>query len=115
MTFRLIETASNSQIWSERYDRQSDDLFELEAEISRTVAAFIRVKVKEAFFNRLRDAKDDDLSVPELLDKAAAFFTRGFVSDERSVAALRSALARDPNNSMAMRAPNLEAATPWPV
>ena len=101
MTFRLIETASNNQIWSERYDRQSDDLFELEAEISRTVAAFIRMKVKESFFNLLRDARDDDLSVPELLDKAAAFATRGLAGDERSIAALRSALARDPDNSMA--------------
>jgi len=101
MTFRLIETASNNQIWSERYDRESDDLFELEAEISRTVAAFIRTKVKEAFFNSLRDARDDDLTVPELLDKAAAFATRGLASDERSIAALRSALARDPGNSMA--------------
>jgi len=101
MTFRLIETVGNNQIWSERYDREGGDLFELEDEISRIVAGLIRGKVKESFFDHLKNARDDELTIPELLDKAAAFFARGLIKDGRVEASLRSALARDPNHSMA--------------
>ena len=101
LTFSLIDTANNCQVWSERYDRQSGDVFELEDEISRTVAGLIRIKVKQALFERLRDATDEELSVPDLLDKAAAYFSSGLVNNDKVEASLRLALTREPDNSMA--------------
>ncbi|MHA1549499.1 MAG: adenylate/guanylate cyclase domain-containing protein [Alphaproteobacteria bacterium] len=101
LTFSLVEAASNQQLWSERYDRQSADVFALEDEISRTVAGIVRVKLKVAQFERLRDAEDDGLSMPDLLDKAAAYLVHSPGDNDRITATLRLALEREPDNSMA--------------
>ena len=100
LTFNLIDTENNSQVWSERYDRQSGDIFELEEEIARAVAAAVRVKLKEVEFERLRDAKDEELSLADLLNKGAAYFVRGPDNNDLIEASLRLALAREPDNSM---------------
>ncbi len=101
LTFNLIDTANNSQVWSERYDRKSDDVFELEEEIARAVAAAIRIKLKDVEFERLRDTNDEDLSVADLLSKGAAYFVQGPHNNDLIEASLRLALAREPDNSMA--------------
>ena len=100
LTFSLIDRASASQIWSERFDRASEDLFELEEEIGRAVSAAVRVKLKDVEFERLRDSVDEDLSVADLLNKGAAFFVRGPGGNDVIEAALRLALSREPDNSM---------------
>jgi len=102
LTFSLIDRASDSQIWSERFDRPSEDLFELEEEIGRAVSAAVRVKLKDAEFERLKDSVDEELSVANLLNKAAAYFVHGPGSNDVIEAALRMAFAREPDNSMAV-------------
>jgi DNA-binding winged helix-turn-helix (wHTH) protein/TolB-like protein/Flp pilus assembly protein TadD len=100
LTFSLIDRASNSQIWSERFDRSSEDLFELEEEIGRAVSAAVRVKLKDVEFERLKDSVNEELSVADLLNKAAAYFVHGPGSNEVIEAALRTAFEREPNDSM---------------
>ncbi|MEW2915602.1 adenylate/guanylate cyclase domain-containing protein [Ruegeria sp. ANG10] len=102
LTFSLIELANGTQVWSERYDRKSGDIFDLEEEISRSVAAAIRVKLKDFEFEWLRNTKDEELSVADLLREGAAFFAHGPGENVKVSASLRAALAREPNNSMAM-------------
>ena len=102
LTFSLIESANGTQVWSERYDRKSGDIFDLEEEISRAVAAAIRVKLKDFEFEWLRNTKDEELSVADLLRKGAAFFAHGPGENDKISASLRAALAREPDNSMAM-------------
>jgi TolB-like protein/tetratricopeptide (TPR) repeat protein len=43
VTARLIEAASGSQVWSERYDRPVDDLFAVQNEVTQRIAATIGV------------------------------------------------------------------------
>lgn len=101
LSFALLEGANRRQVWSERYDRTLDDVFELQDEISRNVVSTIRVRVKAQIFERLADSDDAELDTPELLDKAAGYFVRGYGSNEEAEAALRLALDRAPENSMA--------------
>ena len=42
---RLIEVDSGRNVWADRYDRKSDDIFEVQDEIARTVAARIEPEV----------------------------------------------------------------------
>ncbi len=100
LTFSLVERASTSQIWSERFDRRSEGLLELEEEIGRAVSAAVRVKLKDVEFERLKDSVDEDLSVADLLNKAAAYFVHGPGFNDVVEASLRTALAREPDNSM---------------
>lgn len=102
LSFTLTDMTAGAQIWSERYDRTLDDVFELQDEITRAVTYSVRVRVKQRIFERLKEADDQDLSTPELLDKAAGYFVSGYEHNMDAAAALRLAIEREPENSMAL-------------
>ena len=96
-----LEDGTARQVWTQRYDRQLDDVFGLQDEIVLHVAAAIRFHIKTQLFERLRSADDATLAVPQLLDKAAGIFMRGLDRDGAAVSTLRLAIERAPDNSMA--------------
>src|SRR5216683_2818274 len=101
LSFGLEDGASATQIWTQRYDRQLDDVFGLQDEIVLHVAAAIRIRVKAQLFERLRGADEATLAAPQLLDKAAGIFIRSLDRDGEAVSTLRLAVERAPGNSMA--------------
>jgi len=101
LSFGLGEGVSATQVWTQRYDRQLDDVFGLQDEIVLHVAAAIRIRVKAQLFERLRGADDATLAAPQLLDKAAGIFIRSLDRDGEAVSTLRLAVERAPGNSMA--------------
>jgi tetratricopeptide (TPR) repeat protein len=101
MSFTLFDVASQSQVWSERYDRQLDDIFDLEDEISENVVSVVRVRLKALAFAKLRGTENTVLSVPDLLSKAAGFFVTGYGNNREVAEILRLALDRKPDSSMA--------------
>ncbi|MGH8595568.1 MAG: adenylate/guanylate cyclase domain-containing protein, partial [Gammaproteobacteria bacterium] len=101
LSFTLLDTLARRQIWSERYDRELQDVFALEDEISRSVASAVRIRIKAVAFEKLRNTKNEQLSVPELLSKAAGYFVNSYTHNEQVVEILRLALERMPDNSMA--------------
>ncbi len=100
LSFSLVDMHERSQVWTERYDRTLDDVFKLQDEISRNVAATVRIRVKARLFERLRSAANDTLSPRELLDKAAGYFVRSYGANHEAEAALRLVTDLEPNNSM---------------
>jgi adenylate cyclase len=101
LSFGLEDGASATQVWTQRYDRQLDDVFGLQGEIVLHVAAAIRIRVKAQLFERLRAADNSTLAVPQLLDKAAGVFIRSLDMGGEAVSTLRLAVERAPENSMA--------------
>lgn len=101
VSFTLINNDDQSQTWSERYDRNLDDVFELQDELSQNVVTRVRVLVKAKAFERLRLADDSTLSVPELLDKAGGYLVRSYRNNREIEACLRIAIDKEPENSMA--------------
>jgi Predicted integral membrane protein len=93
--------ASAAQVWTQRYDRQLDDVFGLQDEIVLHVVAAIRIRVKAQLFERLRGADNATLATPQLLDKAAGIFIRSLDRGGEAVSTLRLAVERAPENSMA--------------
>jgi adenylate cyclase len=101
LSFGLEEGPSATQVWTQRYDRQLDDVFGLQDEIVLHVAAAIRIRVKALLFERLRGADNSTLAVPQLLDKAAGIFIRSLDNGGEAVSTLRLAVDRAPESSMA--------------
>jgi adenylate cyclase len=101
LSFGLAEGASAAQVWTQRYDRQLDDVFHLQDDIVLHVAAAIRIRIKTQLFERLRDADDATLTVPQLLDKAAGRFLHPLDKDGEAIPTLRLAIERAPECSMA--------------
>ena len=101
LSFALEEGASATRIWTQRYDRQLDDAFDLQDEIVLHVSTAIRARIKAMIFQRLRGSDDATLAVPQLLDKAAGFFMGWLDGGGEAVRTLRLAVERAPDNSMA--------------
>lgn len=94
---------TGAQIWTKRFDKTSEDIFEIQDQIVQIINAEIRYKIKETNFERLETIADKELSAPELLDKAAGFFVRdGYKGLSNAHACLSLALQFEPRNSMAM-------------
>jgi class 3 adenylate cyclase/TolB-like protein len=101
LSFVLEEAASGTSVWTERYDRQLDDVFGLQDEIVLRIVAAIRIRVKQQIFERLRSTDNATLAVPQLLDKAAGIFVRSLDLGGEAVRTTRLAIERAPDNSMA--------------
>ena len=101
LSFTLFDTAGRRQLWSERYDRQLGDVFELEDEISRNVSSTVRLRIKTGALEKLRNTPNEQLSVQELLSKAAGFLVESYGHNEEVAEILRAALLRTPDHSMA--------------
>jgi TolB-like protein/Tfp pilus assembly protein PilF len=69
---RLIDTESNKQIWAERYDREVEDVFLLQEELARTIAATIGGRV-DATRARAR-ASPGNLAAYDLVIRAQALY-----------------------------------------
>lgn len=102
LSFTLAEGVGSSQVWSDRYDRNLDDVFDLEDEISMSVAAAVRIRIKAKAFETLRNTVNDALSVPQLLSKAAGYFVSSYGHNDEAAETLKAALERKPDNAMAM-------------
>jgi adenylate cyclase len=101
LSFTLLDVAAGNQAWSERYDRHLEDVFELEDEISVSVASEVRIRIKSRTFEKLRNTENEALSVPDLLSKAAGFFVSSYGHNDDAAEAIRTALAQKPDHSMA--------------
>lgn len=102
LSFTLADVGAGKQAWSEQFDRTLDDVFDLQDEISRSVVFSVRLHVIEQVFQRLKSTDNDALSTPQLLDKAAGYYVSGYGDNGPAEAALRVAVSREPDNSMAL-------------
>lgn len=101
LTFNLSDRNKGAQVWSERYDRTTEDVFDLEDEISQSIVSELRIRLKVLEFEKLENTDNADLSVPDLLSKVAGYFVRSFGDNEMAEEALKVAIERAPENSMA--------------
>ena len=101
LTFSLNDLAKGQQVWSERFDPSAEDIFDLEDEISESVVSVLRIRLKTLEFEKLKNTDNENLSVPELLSKAAGYFVHSYGNNDAAERALALAIERSPDNSMA--------------
>jgi serine/threonine protein kinase len=66
ITAQLINVADGYQFWSERYDREMEDVFEIQDEIARTIADRLKVTLKRDGDAPLVKAATDNVEAYEL-------------------------------------------------
>jgi adenylate cyclase len=91
ITASLVDAAREYEIWSERFDRQLNDIFEVQDEITNRVAAVVGHEIERAELNRISVSGDRDFTswdlviqgIPHFLenncqsnDKAREFFKK---------------------------------------
>ena len=99
ITVQLIDTASGNQIWGKRYDADLENLFDLEEELSRTVAATVTSRI-DSDLQRIAISKGAaDQQAYDLLLSGVYHAYRFNPSDNvTAIEKLNQCLAQDPDN-----------------
>ena len=66
LTVQLIEAPKDSHLWSEQYNRQVTDIFELQAEIAKVIAEEIEVIITPAEVERIERIPTEDIEAYDL-------------------------------------------------
>ncbi len=102
VTAELVDTRTGYQLWSQKYDRKLQNLFELEDEISRAIADALRVELAGGAARPMVSAATTSPEAHNLVLRANAAARR---SDEASlndaVRLYREALVLDPRYAVA--------------
>jgi TolB-like protein/tetratricopeptide (TPR) repeat protein len=98
VTVSLTDTKNGTSLWAERYDRQFEDLFAVQDEISHVIAASIEPEVGYAERDRVSRRVDADLRAWDLYHLGIAHFFR-FTAEDNLEAQCLLAQSRelDPN------------------
>src|SRR5262249_8805807 len=109
LTGQLVDTQTDAHIWAERYDRQLDDVFLVQEELTRSIVRAIAPQISEAELARVRRRRPESLSAYEIAVRADATAWDAFARSDPKLAdeALRlagTALSIDPDNVAALHA-----------
>ncbi|MBV9826446.1 MAG: winged helix-turn-helix domain-containing protein [Alphaproteobacteria bacterium] len=70
---QLIDTASGVQLWGDRYDREMEDIFALQDEVTRTIAATLGARLQDAALRRALNKKPIELDAYDCLLRARRY------------------------------------------
>jgi serine/threonine protein kinase len=101
ITAQLVNVADGFQLWSERYDREMEDIFAVQDEIARSIADRLKVTLKGDQHQPLVNAGTDNLEAYQLYLKGRAFFYQRGRGLPRSLECFKRAVALDENYALA--------------
>jgi TolB-like protein/Tfp pilus assembly protein PilF len=95
---QLTDTVSDSEIWAQTYDREIEDLFEVQHDISKCIVGAVLGEVKLADTNFAGATPDHQLDAWGLVQKAYHFWLTSFTPEGllSAIEYLRQALDIDP-------------------
>ena len=100
----LVDSKDDQQVWSKRWDRSLDDIFEVQDEVSQEVATLIFPALKGKEHERTRTKSPSSLSAWDNYLKALAVYNQTWAGDDPDEAANKaffelcdSAIAMDPD------------------
>ncbi len=97
VTAQLIDTASESHLWSDTYDRNLDDIFAVQDEIARAIAAELELRLSPEQEAALASAPTDDIEAYNAyLRGRQLWHQRGENGLRTSIRVLEQAVAMDP-------------------
>ena len=102
VTGQLIDTATGVHVWAERYDRNSDDIFALQDEITLSVVGAIEPSLRSAEVERAKRKRPDNLDAYDLVLQALPdVYSRMPEQEKKALVLVERALALDPNYGLA--------------
>jgi adenylate cyclase len=97
ITVQLIEAETDRHLWAERYDRELKDIFDIQDEVTRTIAAILPGRVEAAAGERVKRKAPENLAAWELVLTAKRLHHNSNPADNAEAQRLLSrAIALDP-------------------
>ena len=98
---QLVNVADGYHLWSERYDREMKDVFDVQDEIARTIAERLKVTFEGRGQEPLVKAGTKNLEAYELYLKGRTLLYRRGGAIQRAVECFEEAVALDPDYALA--------------
>ena len=98
VTVQLIDAETDRHVWAERYDRELEDIFAIQDEITTTIVATLPGRIEAASQERVKHKRTDNMAAYESLLAGKVLHHRSSI--DANVEALRlldRAVALDPN------------------
>jgi adenylate cyclase len=98
VTVQLIDAKHDVHVWAERYDRKIEDIFDVQDEVVRTIAATLVGRLEHAGFERSKNRPPGDLHAYEQYLRALKHFVAWTPQDNRKARELlETAVEADPD------------------
>jgi adenylate cyclase len=98
VTVQLIDAETDRHIWAERYDRQLEDIFDIQDEMTRAIVGTLRGRVEAATHDRAKRKQTDNMAAYECVLAAKVLHHRSIREDNAEAQRLlERALELDPN------------------
>jgi TolB-like protein/Flp pilus assembly protein TadD len=101
ITVRLSDVANGFQMWSERYDRELKDVFDVQDEIAKAIAERLKVTLTGGKDDRLVEQATTNIEAYQLYLKGRALVDRRGANVPAGLDLLRAAVALDPGYALA--------------
>jgi serine/threonine-protein kinase len=103
ISVQLVSTADGYHIWSERYDRELQDVFEIQDEIARSIVSRLKVKLTAAQDQALGMRPTENVEAYELYLRGRHCWYRWNIPGmtQKAMSYFEQALARDPEYALA--------------
>jgi len=101
ITVQLVNAEDGYHLWSERYDRELKDIFEIQDEIARSIAARLKVTLETRLETPLVKAGTGNLEAYSLYVKGRAFLNRRGATFAPALELFKQAVALDPDYALA--------------
>jgi adenylate cyclase len=98
VTVQLIDADTDRHIWAERYDRELEDIFDIQDEMTRAIVATLPGRVEAATHDRAKRKPTDNMAAYECVLAAKVLHHRSTREDNAEAQRLLNrAIALDPN------------------
>ena len=101
ITAQLVNVADGYQVWSERYDRELEDVFAIQDEIARTIVERLKVALTGEVATPMVKAATANLEAYELYLRGWALLYRRGLSVPQALECFTRAVALDPDYAQA--------------
>ncbi len=99
---QLIDTASGTHIWADRYDRALDDIFAVQDELTMSVVGVIEPTLRQAEIERARRKRPDSLDAYDLYLRALPLAFTAMPQDaDKALTLLEQAIELEPDYAAA--------------
>ena len=99
---QLIDAETGSHLWGERYDRDAEDIFSVQDEVTQSIVANVAGRLDDVGSERALRKRSEQLSIYDILLQGRYFLNRGSETDVIHARELyEHALGMEPTNARA--------------
>ncbi len=96
ITVQLIDAVSDKHIWSEIYERPVGDIFDIQSDIAKNIAAEVKIELSQEYLDKINQLPTSNITSYNLLNEASFVFNSS-ADFEFAIELVNKAILEDPD------------------